>query len=274
MTRRRIQRLERYMEANVLNDHKFICRHYDECLASTKGRGRFHEGQLSHVGHRYDLVRNGKPFRIVVVGQEYAARTGAGRLMRPGVSLDERYSMIRDGSGADARYYADSQHPPRNPHMRGTTSALRILFGGEPGSDYEGEWVSPERGRPFHMFDGFALVNILLCSALDAKNNGASTAVMRGNCLEHFRASLEILQPTILVLQGVGVRRWITPVLEEVRSLRGGLEEALVAGGRTIVCALSHPAAHGSVRWGDNLEAPYLVSTVEPKLREVLRRAG
>lgn len=59
------------MAANVLNDRRFICRHFDECLASTKGRGKFHEGQLSHVGRRYDLLR---PFRIVVVGQEYAAR--------------------------------------------------------------------------------------------------------------------------------------------------------------------------------------------------------
>jgi hypothetical protein len=226
---------------------------------------------LSHVGHRYDLVRDEEPFRVVVVGQKYAARTGAGRALHPSVSLEERYEMIREGSGSVARYYAETGHPPRNPHMRGTTSALRILFGGEPGSDYEGEWVTPVRGRPFHIFDGFALVNVLLCSAApEGTSRGASTGLMRRHCLQHFRASLDILEPTVLVLQGIGVRRWIAPLLQDPKVLGGCLESAAVGGRRTIVCAFAHPSAQGQKRWGDDLEGSYLRDTVEPTLREAL----
>ena len=49
--------------------------------------------------------------------------------------------------------------------MRGTTSALRALFGNGLGTDRGGEYVEPVNGRRFHIFDGFALVNRLLCSA-------------------------------------------------------------------------------------------------------------
>ena len=45
--------------------------------------------------------------------------------------------------------------------MRGTTLPRRLLLGREPGTDAEGE-----RLLDGHIFDGFALVNFLLCSAL------------------------------------------------------------------------------------------------------------
>lgn len=73
--------------------------------------------------------------------------------------------MSMGGSGLKSRYYAGGGHPGRNPHMRGTTSALRILFGNGLGADWEGEFVTTVNGERFHVFDAFALVNVLLCSA-------------------------------------------------------------------------------------------------------------
>ncbi len=87
--------------------------------------------------------------------------------------------------------------------MRGTTSALRVIFGKGLGDDYEGEWVYPENGKPFHIFDGFALVNRLLCYAgPEEGRRGRATPTMVSNCASHMSKTLSILQPTILILQG------------------------------------------------------------------------
>lgn len=57
-------------------------------------------------------------------------------------------------------------------------------------------------------------MNVLLCSNFPAKKNtGASTKTMRRNCLKHFAATIQILEPTLMVLHGEGVQDWIAPVL-------------------------------------------------------------
>ena len=132
--------------------------------------------------------------------------------------------------------------------------------------------MQPRSGRPFHIFDGFALVNVLICSAGPKGSSiGRSTPTMRGNCLAHFTATRAILQPTILVLQGKGVARWTAPVLETRKIVSPELIEASRPGGRVLVCRFSHPSARGSLRWGDRLDAPYLLDVVEPTLNLALR---
>ena len=77
---------------------------------------------MSHVGKHYDLLVDDQELRIVVVGQEYGQAFSQ-------VDLEGRTSMI-DGSASEG-------FGRRNPHMRGTTSILRLLLGGEPGTDVE-----------------------------------------------------------------------------------------------------------------------------------------
>lgn len=125
---------------------------------------------MSHVGRRYDLRLGEKPLRVVVVGQEAPGEK---------LSMEQRYRAVHDLSGLEKRYYKDAEHANRNPHMRGTTSALRVMFGKGLGHDGAGEWVHPENGRPFHIFDGFALVNRLLCFAGPP---GTSQGVLRRRC--------------------------------------------------------------------------------------------
>jgi hypothetical protein len=220
---------------------------------------------MSHVGRRFDLLRGVKPLRVVVVGQEAADQK---------VSLEERYRQIHDGSGLGRRYYADAEHRARNPHMRGTTSALRVIFGHDLGADYDGEWVYPANSEPFHIFDGFALVNRLLCFAGPPNSRqGRPTPTMVDNCARHLSATLFILQPTILVLQGKAVTSWTNTVLTAGRSYTPYLKEAHVGLHRMLVCRFSHPSARGDLRWGDRLNAHYLTNVVEPTLREALRRS-
>ena len=150
-TKARLARLRAYMTAQVLSPRGFCCGSEGECRASIRPGDRFLEGQLSHVGHSFDLSLAGKPLRVVVVGQEYGMWYSAdrGQFERRSVSLDQRYRMIHDGSGLKSRYYAGDGHPGRNPHMRGTTSALRILFGNGLGADWEGEFVTSVNGERF-----------------------------------------------------------------------------------------------------------------------------
>jgi hypothetical protein len=262
-TRRRIIRLNRYVEKHLLQHNRFICPSCSACRGSKRPSDEFRTGTMGHVGKRFDLTMGGKPLRIVVVGQE--AKDSK-------VSLDQRYQQVRNGSGRDRRYYADGEHPSRNPHMRGTTSALRLVFGTGLGSDYEGEFVHPVGGRPFHIFDGFALLNRPLCYAGPEKGVQARpTPTMFDNCSTHLDATLDILEPTILILQGKKVSAATDKILTKGRDHGDHLYEGFHGERRILVCHFSHPSAHGDQRWGDSLHAPYL-KTVKQTLHQAVRR--
>jgi hypothetical protein len=234
----------------------------------------FREGIMSHVGRRFDLTIDGRPLRIVVVGQESGWPKGAGARRRGRrVSLETRYEAVHDISGLQRRYRAEPRHPGRNPHMRGTTQALRVILGKGLGARHEDEFVTPTNGRPFHIFDGFALVNRLLCSAGPVgSSEGHPTPAMFANCQEHFGATLRILEPTIVIVQGRRVDKRTREAFELRRSLSDNLNEVHFEGRRALLCTFTHPAAHGALRWGDSLDDPYLRKVVVPTLEEAVHR--
>lgn len=271
-TEARVGRLREYMEKAVLGPGGFCCPEYAACRGSIRESDRFFAGQLSHVGKHYDLSLDRKPFRIVVVGQEYGLWSAKGDGAEwSSVTLDERYRMIHDGVGLQTRYYADAQHRGRNPHMRGTTTALRILFGKDIGADWDGEFVTTKEGARFHIFDGFALVNLLLCSAGPPNSSqGRSSSVMRSNCLSHFRVTLDLLEPTLIILQGRTVSKATVALFGDERRVSNHVAVMVQPWGQVILCRFSHPSARGNFRWGDRLDAPYLTEVVEPNLRRAL----
>jgi len=262
-TRRRIAKLSRYVEANLLQDNRFICGTCTACRNSRRAGDVFRAGTMGHVGKRFDLRLGDKPLRVVVVGQE-AKDTK--------VSLNKRYEQVRLGSGEQRRYHATPEHKSRNPHMRGTTSALRIIFGTGLGEDYGGEFVQPVNGRPFHIFDGFALLNRLLCYAGPEHGVQARPSkTMFDNCHTHLDATLGILEPTVLILQGKAVSASTDRVLRKGRPYGEHLYEGFHGERRMMVCQFSHPSARGDVRWGDDLNRPYL-QVVKQTLAQALRR--
>jgi hypothetical protein len=237
------------MRGEVLAGDRFVCRSYAACR--TSGPPVFVPGQLSHVGRHYDLEDENGSLRIVVVGQEY----GSGD---EHVSLADRRETIL-GSAA-ARFSG------RNPHMRGTTSLLRLLHGREPGDDDDGE-----RLLDGHLFDGFALVNYLLCSALSkprpdnpmGSGSGASSYEMRRNCGRHFIRTLEILEPDVVVAQGIGVRGWMGEALG--LPYRRDVIEKVRFGARSFdLLSFSHPSARGDYAWGRSVRLKYLLEVVQP----------
>ena len=264
-TQRRMTELRAYMSRNVLRGREFICSSYAECSSSIEPGCSFTEGQLSHVGRYFDLTRDGKPLRVVVVGQEVGA-SGS-----PRTSLAQRYRAIHDGSGMDKRFAPDGEHKRRNPHMRGTTLALRVVFGNGPGSDREGEFLALDDDDA-HVFDCFALVNRLICSAhATGTSEGRPTRTMLANCERHFVATLEILQPTLIVIQGVRVWNRSRGALRVVDEIEEHLVRAKVGNGTALVCTFTHPSARGPHRW-DSPESTYFRTVVEPTIERALAR--
>ena len=92
-------------------------------------------------------------------------------------------------------------------------------------------------------------------------------------CADHFSATVSILEPTLVILQGRLVRKWAEPVLTPNRVFSDNLFEARVDGSRVMVCSFSHPSAHAALRWGDKLDAPYLIDVVAPTIRQALQRS-
>jgi hypothetical protein len=89
---------------------------------------------------------------------------------------------------------------------------------------------------------------------------------MQANCATHFRAALDILEPTLVVAQGYGVRKWIARSYGlPARRPQDGVEQLQQA---TLV-SFSHPSAHGALNWGLNERMPYLVNVVGPTIRRV-----
>ncbi len=259
-TRERIRLLEQYVQANLLAEGgSFICRSYRECRSSRSGFP-FHPGQMSHVGRHYDLEVDGLPMRIVVLGQEYGQA-------REGVDLAGRSEMLERSAEAGFR--------GRNPHMKGVTSTLRLLLGRELGDDEEGE-----RLLDGHVFDGCAQVNYLLCTALDKARSsdahgggrGNSSVEMQRNCAPHFKRTMEILQPTVIVVHGLALRRWMVNALPLPRE-GPTAEKVEIAGNIVDMLTFTHPSAGGhSGWWGTTPRTRYLRETVAPAIREFQER--
>jgi hypothetical protein len=192
------------------------------------------------------------------------------------VSLDDRYDMVVNRSGLQRRFKTGDGRAPRNPHMRGCTSLLRLIFGLGLGPDHEGEFLNVGGDR-VHVFDCFALVNFLLCSATPASGRatrewlggkpGRSTRKMRAACSSHFRAALEILEPTLIIAQGYRVRSWIADTFDlPARRPQDGVEQLQIGGAAATLVSFSHPSAHGALNWGLNERMPYLLNTVAPTI--------
>jgi hypothetical protein len=254
MTKARLEKLKAYFDQEVMVDRKLICAGHCECKSSARRKGLdFYHGQLHHVGPHYDLEVGGRPMRIVIVGQEY----GHGPSL---VDLDRRHEMI--GKSANDRWGA------RKLHMKGTTTLLRLVHGRVPREDREGEWLSLDSGPRLHLFGGFALVNYFLCTAVPPNTtNGKATPQMLKNCAKHFRKTIAILEPTLLIVQGHGVRRSLARAYPSCPwNGRDNYENLDLAGIRATVLTFYHPSARGYCQWGRSLQSEYLNEIIIPTI--------
>ena len=243
----RRRRLESYMNAHVLADDQFVCRHQGACKASAlRQQGvAFHEGQLSYVGRHYDLRCGGCEVRVLIVPMENGGPPGH-------VSLDERSRQVR------IRIHDAFGH--RNPHMRGVTLALQLAFGLPLGTT-DGEWLASNTG-PIHILDGYAMANLLLCSAVHVgTTTSKATSAMRANCIEHLVKTIEILEPTLIISQGKTVEPTLRAAFESDEQIDDRVWKAKCADSEFVWVALHHPTRN----W-ESVGRPYLKDVVAPAI--------
>ncbi|MFD6563865.1 hypothetical protein [Micromonospora profundi] len=264
VTAGRIEQLDQYMAEHVLaRSGTCVCRRLGSCRESALGGRRsasrpeaaFAAGQLSHVGHHYDLVLDGIPVRILVIAME------TGRV-RGGVTLEQRRAEVMQSAGL--------AFTARNPHMRGVTSALRLAVGREPGPDRAGELLHLGGApSPVHLFDAYAMANMRLCSAMvSGTTKSLGNRTMSRHCAPHLSATIKILQPTLCIVQGVEVYKSLTAIMSGCRQITPHLAQARIAGVDTFVAAFNHPSAMRLTdHWGRLTKVPYLFETVAPTLR-------
>jgi hypothetical protein len=265
-TAARVARLRAYMDTHVLGPGGFVCASLADCrrsaLVARDGRERpdrsFWAGQLSHVGAHYDLTEAGRPLRLLVIAME------TGRADE-GVTLEARRLQL---AASAAKPYRS-----RNPHMRGTTQALRLALGREPGEDRAGELLTPPGApAPVHLFEGYAMANLRLCSAtVRGTSTSKGTRTMSRNCLRHLAATVGILQPTLCVVQGSRVGDDLAPLLGRREALTAHLARVELAGVETVLASFTHPSAQSAGQHWGRLNAPYLRDVVAPTLREARR---
>lgn len=155
--------------------------------------------------------------------------------------------------------------------MRGTTLALRFVLTGEIATDWDGEFLDLG-SRRVHVFDCFALVNRLLCAAhVPGTSQGRPSTTMFGNCERHLAATLSILAPTMVIVQGRRVWDRTRRTLVPGRQLSRHLFECTFGTRTALVCTFTHPSARSPRGWADPA-APYFREVVRPTLSTALRR--
>lgn len=281
-SKRRARRLQTYLTKQVWDPSMrrkwadFKCTSKDECKASAvKSRASFHEAQGHSVGSCYDLSTvRGVPFRVLVVPME----AGGGERY---FGVEGRTDCVRHSAELPWRK-RDPDEEFRNAHMKGVTLALRLALGlpyadpyGRPLIDHATERVTFIDGTNAHLFECFAMANLLLCSAVlkDGSQKSVATRVMRENCIRHLVATITVLQPTLVISQGWSLVDTLWKSLGVTRQVDLDLEDCYLTdcdldGNRFAWVALWHPT-----RFWSSIKQPYFTETVRPAIKEARTRA-
>lgn len=281
-SKRRAKKLQSYLAKHVWDPSTrkawpdFICECKRDCKASArKSRASFHEAQGHAVGDCYELATaGGVPLRVLVVPMEAG---GGDRYF----SVERRTEQVRR-SGRLPWHQSDPKEGFRNAHMKGVTLALRLALGlsyvdthGRPLIERPTERVRFSDGTDAHLFDCFAMANLLLCSAVPKPGSQKSlaNAVMRANCAKHLAQTINILQPTLVISQGWTLVDTLLDSLGVTHEVDLGLDGCRLAycdldGDQFVWVALKHPT-----RLWNSATQPYFVDTVESAVKQARRRA-
>jgi hypothetical protein len=241
-------RLESYLSANVWNSREgFICSSAGACRSSAeKGGASFYEAQGHMVGPCYDTLVDGKPLRVLVLPME----TGEPKQHR---TVEQRTQDVLDAGRVS--------FGQRNQHMRGVTFALRLAFGFPVDADVE--QIKLPNGAKAHFFDAYAMTNLLMCSAVDEGTaKSRATAIMRKSCSRHLQATIDILQPSLVISQGAGLDSTLFAALGVTRSVAANVNACDLNGHRFVWVSLRHPSRGN---WS-SLKCAYLHEVVVPAI--------
>jgi len=281
MSKRRAKKLQSYLAKHVWDPSTrrawpdFICASKRDCKASAMNCGAsFHEAQGHAVGNCYELrTVGGVPFRVLVVPME----AGGGERY---FSVEGRTNRVRR-SGRLPWKSGKTGEEFRNAHMKGVTLALRLALGlpyadrhGQPLLDHQTERVTFTDGTDAHLFECFAMANLLLCSAVlkEGSQKSLATPVMRKNCAQHLVETIGILKPTLVISQGSGLVATLRGSFGVAHPMSTDLGTNLARcdldGNQFIWAALRHPTRNWST-----INQPYFSETVVPAIKKARKRA-
>lgn len=240
--------LESYLAENVWNrDQGFICLSGKICRRSAHHRTGvgFYAAQGHMVGPCYDIEANGRPFRVLVIPME----TGT---TNQHTTVERRTEAVLEA--IDGR---------RKAHMHGVMFALRLAFGIPYREEKEHIEFSND-DTPAHLYESYAMANLLLCSAVAmGTKSSKSTGVMRGSCSRHMRETIRILEPTLVISQGVGLDETLRASLGVTRPIDEHVAMCELDGNPFVWVSLRHPTRNWS-----SANQPYLNSVVVPAITQ------
>lgn len=253
-----------YYAETVLDEARCCCAKLDRCRSSA-APSDFAAAQLSFVGPRYAMQRDGAPWRVVVVSMQ----TGESEAHMTMARRDEQF-----------RTRVEQSFSERNAHIKGTTSALRVLWGRSAGTDRAGEFLESTDDQ-VHVLETMALVNSTLCSSIaqPGSREGRGSGVMHKECTTHLRSVLELLEPTIVHSQGrrkdssiPTPHRSLEQVFDKVKWHDDHVATAWLGTRPVVWNAVGHPSAKGKVAW-QHPTSPYFVDVIAPSLVRARERA-
>lgn len=181
-TQQRFLRLKEYCEDRAeIDPRHFHCQFAETSCQPSLGPGlKLKPGGLAHVGEEYDLTFDSRELRILFVGYDY------------GNSADWLESR-RD----DIQSYGGSL----NPHYKGIVKVLLEIFQVRCQSEEDvGAW------KP--LLRRMSQTNATRCCApRDGRMRTNMPAITHTNCWTHFKAEIQILEPTIMFFHGAGLRK-------------------------------------------------------------------
>ena len=166
-----VNQLQAFYAANGLLVRDFHCQHAKACAVAAECA--LNRGSEAHVGTRY-----GEDLRVVVVSLDTGGTSDP---------MDRRRSEI------ECLYCPDCDTSHMNPHMRGTTELLKVIYGIE--SDTDGG----------NLLELYAMTNAAKCSRRDPSSAKVSSKLYK-NCSDYVPPELTCLAPELIVTQGKEAR--------------------------------------------------------------------
>jgi len=174
-TEHRFQRLVQYAQDAKITPRLFACGSICRCnesLAEALRPLRLENcGGLVHVGEEYDVTVHHREFRILLVGKDYGGGSS---------DLAARRQCIQSLTENDLNW-----------HYKGVVKTLLEVY----------QWRREDGWQC--LLKRMAQTNATRCCAPRENRMACNTNYqMRLNCWPHFRAEIEILEPTLIIFHG------------------------------------------------------------------------
>ena len=234
---------ERKYKLNKMYDKFYCdkgkCQHYDTCSKEMCTKYSYSSSRCIKLGKYYDIKANGNDIRIVFVGKEGPNKQEA--IGRP-AKLSE--SLVK---GRVTTHWLTSY------------KMICDMLNAEKYKSVRG----PFRNQPDMCLQAFALTNVYRCAfknkGLDQRTDIPNNEQQKNNCISILKEELSILNPTILVLQGIKV----IDLFDDSEQIKNGLFLRKTNSNFCYIIETHHPCWREKGKNWEKTEHPIFIENVE-----------